>query len=183
MGLFLDILAGFFMVGMGWVGFNRGIVEELGRLLGLIIASIVGLTWYIDIAGFLLGAVALDPWIALVIGYSFLFGLSLLSTRFLTHLIHYLIVSGSTQWMNRGMGFFFGFLKGGIVVAIFVWLVDISPMKEWSNIFHKHSYLVQQTSKARYKVVRFFGWSDPVNTGEKYMKDLMIKGILPEDVN
>ena len=182
MGLFLDILAGFFMVGMGWLGFNRGIVEELGRLLGLVISGIVGLTWYIDVAGFILGFVALDPWIALLIGYVFLFGVTLLASRFLTHLIHYLIVSGSTQWMNRGMGFFFGILKGGIIVALFIWLVDISPMKDWSDILHKQSYLVQQTSKVRYRVIQFFGWSDPIKTGEEYMENLMIYGIMPEKV-
>ncbi len=180
MGLFLDILAGFFIVGMGAAGFNRGIVEELGRLLGLIFAAIIGLTFYIDVAGIILSVIALDPWIALLFAYAFLFGISLLVTRFITHLIHYLIVSGSTQWMNRGLGFLFGALKGLIIVIVFVWLVDISPMKKWSDIFHRHSYLVQETAKIRYRVIDFFGWSDPVKTGEEYMNSLMTKGILPE---
>ncbi len=169
------------MAWLGWVGFNRGIVDELGRFLGLILASLIGLTWYIDIAGLILNVFILDPGVALVLGFSLLFGLSLLLTRFITHLVHYLIVSGSTQWVNQGMGFLFGALKGGVIIGVFIWLVDISPMKNWSEILHKNSMVVQKTTQVRQLVIRFFGWADPVNEGEKYLENLMIYGIISEE--
>ena len=37
---FLDALAIFFIITTGAVGFRRGLLEELGRLLGLIFATI-----------------------------------------------------------------------------------------------------------------------------------------------
>jgi len=52
--LFLDVLASFFMVVMGGVGFRRGFIEEMGRLLGLIISTIFALNYYLDLAGLIL---------------------------------------------------------------------------------------------------------------------------------
>ena len=44
---FLDALAVFFIVAMGLVGFRRGLVEEIGRLIVLIFATNFDLKLYI----------------------------------------------------------------------------------------------------------------------------------------
>ena len=48
---FLDALAIFFMISMGVIGFRRGVIEELGRLLGLIISMIFSLSFYLKTVG------------------------------------------------------------------------------------------------------------------------------------
>lgn len=179
LGWFLDGLAGFFMIGMGWLGFRRGIVEELGRILGLIAATLVAMNWYIDGAGLLLRQVALDPWIALVVSYALIFTIVLLISRFLTHLVHYLVVASSTKWMNRGLGFGFGVLKGAIIAAMVVWLIDISPFQSWGRVLHDNSFFVKWTTKTRTGIIKGLGWTDPAGDGEAFLKDLMIKGDLP----
>lgn len=181
MGLFLDVLSVFFAVGMGWMGFQHGIVEELGRLVGLFLSLIVAFSFYLDIAGFILHFITLDPWWAILFGYVFLFSLTMFFVRFLTYLLHYLVVSGSTQWINCGMGFLFGVIKGGFLVGLFIWLVDISPMKSWSNILHQQSRFARYTTTTRERMISFFGWTDPVRSGEQYVKNLLEYGITTGD--
>ena len=42
---FLDALAIFFIISTGVIGFRRGLLEELGRLLGLLFATIFSLNF------------------------------------------------------------------------------------------------------------------------------------------
>jgi uncharacterized membrane protein required for colicin V production len=44
MSWFLDGLAVFFMVYSGVVGFKRGFIEELGRLIGLLLAVVIAIS-------------------------------------------------------------------------------------------------------------------------------------------
>ena len=41
---FLDGAAILFILFLGYIGFNRGLIEELGRLIGLIIAIIISMS-------------------------------------------------------------------------------------------------------------------------------------------
>ena len=44
---FLDALAFFFIITMGVIGFRRGLIEELGRFLSILFATIFALKFYI----------------------------------------------------------------------------------------------------------------------------------------
>ena len=61
MVLFLDLLAFFFMASNGFIGFKRGFIEELGRLLGLFFSSMIALNYYISLGGLFLGIFSFDP--------------------------------------------------------------------------------------------------------------------------
>ncbi|NOZ03647.1 MAG: CvpA family protein [FCB group bacterium] len=173
MVLFLDGLAGFFLLGMGVIGFRRGLIEELGRLLGLIFAASVSMRYYVDLAGNIKTVLDLDPWVLLLLSNIILFSITLLIIRFLTKLTHYLLVYHSTRWMNKSMGFVFGMVKGVIIIALAIWVMELSPLDKWAEIIQRESRLARGVSKTRVSVVDFFGWSDPVKKGEKYIKSFM----------
>ena len=82
--LFLDVLASFFMVIMGAVGFRRGFIEEMGRLLGLIISTIFALNYYLDLAGLILSIAPVNTFVIMVISFAIIFALMLFITRVLT---------------------------------------------------------------------------------------------------
>ena len=84
--LFLDVLASFFMVVMGGVGFRRGFIEEMGRLLGLIISTIFALNYYLDLAGFILSIVPVNTFVIMVISFAIIFALMLFITLSLIHI-------------------------------------------------------------------------------------------------
>ena len=51
---FIDALAIFFIIAMATIGFRRGLVEELGRLLGIIFATVIALRFYVGLGSFLI---------------------------------------------------------------------------------------------------------------------------------
>ena len=73
--LFLDVLASFFMVVMGGVGFRRGFIEEMGRLLGLIISTIFALNYYLDLAGLVLSIVPVNTFVIMILSFAIIFAL------------------------------------------------------------------------------------------------------------
>ena len=69
----IDALAIFFTIAMGLIGFRRGLVEEMGRLLGLIFASVFALRLYVGLGSFLMEWVPIDVWLLFVLSYIIIF--------------------------------------------------------------------------------------------------------------
>ena len=93
---FLDALAFFFLIGMSVVGFRRGLVEELGRLLGLVIATVFSLKLYIRLGSLLLNWIPMDIWVLFILSFILIFSIILISMRILTRLIQFLFISKSS---------------------------------------------------------------------------------------
>ena len=53
MVLFFDALAFLIMALNSFIGFNRGFIEELGRLVGLLLSSIIAVNLYVGFGTFL----------------------------------------------------------------------------------------------------------------------------------
>ena len=73
MVLFLDTLAFLFMALNSFIGFNRGFIEELGRLLGLLFSSIIASNFYIGLGTFLSKIFPTDPWAIFVLSFIVIF--------------------------------------------------------------------------------------------------------------
>ena len=160
---------------MGLIGFRRGLVEEMGRLLGLILASIFALRYYVGLGSFLMEWVPIDIWLLFVLSYIIIFSAVLLVARMLTKLIHFLFLSKSTKWANRVMGTVFGLIKGLLVVMIFFWMVELFPDRESTNIIMSESRMVQRLIHVRKSIISTFNWRDPVELGEKTIREFLNK--------
>ncbi len=175
MVLFLDILAIFSITAMGVVGFKRGLVEELGRLLGLIAAATIAWNYYIELSGFVLTSFKVDPWVVMVFCYAIIFTMVILIMRLLTSFVHLLLLSKSTTWLNHSMGFVFGALKATLVVMIFLWALAIAPNAKWSRIIHEQSTIAAALSQGRLNLITFFNMADPVKESETLLQELLEK--------
>ena len=171
--LFLDVLASFFMFVMGGVGFRRGFIEEMGRLLGLIISTIFALNYYLDLAGLILGIVSVNTFVIMVISFAIIFSLMLFITRVLTRFFHILLTSSGTKFANRSMGFLFGAVKGMIILMLLYWTVDLFPEKKWATIIRKESYLSKTFSNTRHIIIDIFHLTDPVRQGEIFIQNMI----------
>ena len=171
--LFLDVLASFFMVVMGGVGFRRGFIEEMGRLLGLIISTIFALNYYLDLAGLILSIVSVNTFVIMVISFAIIFALMLFITRVLTRFFHILLTSSGTKFANRSMGFLFGAVKGMIILMLLYWTVDLFPEKKWATIIRKESYLSKTFTDTRHVIIDIFHLTDPVHQGELFIQDVI----------
>ena len=127
--LFLDILTAMFIIALGIIGYKRGLVEELGRLLGLIIAISFAWSYYVELSGIILNIFNINPWVVMIFSFTIIFIAVLLLARILTKFIHLLLLSKSTKLVNRTMGFVFGSLKAVLIVMVFIWALDISQKK------------------------------------------------------
>ena len=169
---FLDSLAFFFILIMGYSGFTKGFIEELGRLLGLIFAVFVSMSKSIVFSSYLSTLIDYNGSILLPLSYTLLFISSICVGRILTKFAHVAFLSVENRLMNHTMGFFFGMVKGAILLIAFVWFVSILPLQKWNNIINENSKLITYSNQIRLSVISFFNWEDPVTLSESYIKKI-----------
>ena len=161
------------MVLMGSIGFRRGFIEEVGRLIGLIVSTVFSLKYYLSLSAKILTFVQLNTFVVMVISFSIIFVLILFIVRVLTRFFHILLTSTGTKFANRSMGFIFGALKGIIILMIFYWSIDLFPNNKWVSIIQKESYLSYRFTNTRFIIINLFHLVDPIKEGEIFLKDMM----------
>ena len=171
--LFLDVLACFFIAIMGSIGFRRGFIEEMGRLIGLIISIVFSLKYYLTLSSKILTFINLNTFVVMVISFSIIFVLMLFIIRVLTRFFHILLTSRGTKFANRSMGFIFGSLKGMIILMLIYWTIDLFPSNKWISIIRKESYLSYKFTNTRYVIINLFHLEDPVKEGEIFIKEMI----------
>ena len=175
MVLFLDTLAIFFMALNSFIGFNRGFIEELGRLLGLLLSSIIASNFYVGLGTILTQTLPSDPWAMFVLSYIVIFLAALFGVRVITKLIHFMFLSKNTKWVNKFLGGFFGFIKGVIIVMMFFWMFELVPDKNISNAVLNNSISADKLVKIRKDIISTFNWNDPIKKGETTINNFLSK--------
>ena len=173
MSWFLDGLAFLYMIFNGILGFNRGIVDELGRLIGLCLSILIATSQTVNISTYILEKIDLEPWIAVFIAFCSVFILILIFSRLVTRLFQIALLSKANIWVNNLLGLFFGMLKGFCIITVFIWVIIILPLDKWTNIIEQNSRILHAATSFRNNIVSFFGWEDPVNYSENFIKDLV----------
>ncbi len=169
---FLDSLAIFFIIIMGYSGFKKGFIEELGRLLGLIFAVFVSMSKSVAFSSYLSTFMEFKESILLSLSYTLLFILSICIGRILTKFAHIAFLSVENRLMNHTMGFFFGMVKGAILLISFVWFMSILPLQKWNTIINENSKFIIYSNQIRLSVISFFNWEDPISLSESYVKKM-----------
>ena len=173
MVLFLDALALLFMALNSFIGFNRGFIEELGRLIGLLSASIIAVNLYVKLGAFLVRALPTDPWAIYVLSFVIIFLGSLFGIRIITKLIHFMFLSKSTKWINKFLGAFFGMMKGAVIIMMFFWMFELVPNKKISNAVVNNSFSADRLITIRKSIISTFNWNDPVKKGETAINNFL----------
>ena len=169
---FLDGAAILFILFLGYIGFNRGLIEELGRLIGLIIAILISMSNTKSISDKIIGIVGLDDWIIKILTFTLLFIATIVLTRLLTKMLNIAILSKNNQMMNQSLGFTFGAFKGFFIIMTILWFIALLPKQEWTSFMGKKSNISKISNQFRISLVSFFNWDDPVELSESYIKQL-----------
>ena len=169
---FLDGFAILFILFLGYNGFNRGLIEELGRLIGLIIAIIISMSNTKSVSDKIIGIVGLDDWIIKILTFSLLFIATIILTRLLTKMLNIAILSKNNQMMNQSLGFTFGAFKGFFIIMTIFWFIALLPKQKWTSFMGKKSNISKISNQFRISIVSFFNWDDPVELSESYIKQL-----------
>lgn len=168
----LDGVAIAFILLWGYQGFKNGLIEELGRLLGLIVAILISISKSSDLSLKVTEFIQIEYWLSIFISFSILFISIIFTARFFTKLIKIAFLSQGNQLMNRLLGLFFGALKGGGMIIVLVWIIAILPLKKWTSFINQNSRLAVIGNDLRISTVSFFNWEDPVMVSESYIKKL-----------
>ena len=169
---FLDGAAILFILFLGYIGFNRGLIEELGRLIGLIIAILISMSNTKSISDKIIGIVGLDDWIIKILTFTLLFIVTIVLTRLLTKMLNIAILSKNNQMMNQSLGFTFGAFKGFFIIMTILWFIALLPKQKWTSFIGKKSNILIISNQFRISIISFFNWDDPVELSESYIKQL-----------
>ena len=168
----LDGVAIAFILLWGYQGFKNGLIEELGRLLGLIVAILISMSKSSDLSLKVKEFIQIEYWLSIFISFSILFISIIFTARFFTKLIKIAFLSQGNQLMNRLLGLFFGALKGSGMIIVLVWIIAILPLEKWTSFINQNSRLAVIGNDLRISTVSFFNWEDPVLVSESYIKKL-----------
>ena len=172
MAWFLDGFAILFILFLGYNGFNKGLVEELGRLVGLIIAILISMSNTKSVSEKIIGIVGFDDWIIKILTFTLLFIAAIVFTRLLTKMLNIAILSKNNQMMNQSLGFTFGAFKGFFIIMTILWFIALLPKQKWTSFIGKKSKVSIISNQFRISIVSFFNWDDPVELSESYIKQL-----------
>ena len=173
MGWFLDGLALSYMVFNGVVGYNRGLVDEFGRLVSLVLSILIATSKTVHFSNLILNNMNIEPWVATLIVFCLIFSLALIAGRILTRLFKIALLSKSNIWMNNILGFFFASVKGYCIISVFFWIIIILPLDKWTIIIEQNSKVIQTTNHFRSSIISFFSWEDPVFYSENFLRKLV----------
>ena len=171
MSWILDVLASVYIIFLGYNGFNRGFIEEVGQFIGLILAIVISISWAPDLSIKLSEMFSIDNWLPNLLAFTFLFIATLLVARLFTLMLNISLVSSGNKLVNKIFGFVFGSLKGFVVFTVFIWFIDLLPLYKWSYYIQKNSKLAQHSTNYRKNVVSFFSWEDSISIGESYIRE------------
>ena len=168
----LDGFAILFILFLGYNGFNRGLVEELGRLVGLIIAILISMSNTKSVSEKIIGIVGFDDWIIKILTFTLLFIAAIVFTRLLTKMLNIAILSKNNQMMNQSLGCIFGAFKGFFIIMTILWFIALLPKQKWTTFIGKKSRISIISDQFRISIISFFNWDDPVELSESYIKQL-----------
>ena len=169
---FLDGFAILFILFLGYNGFNRGLIEELGRLVGLIIAILISMSNTKSVSDKIIGIVGFDDWIIKILTFTLLFITAIVFTRLLTKMLNIAILSKSNQMMNQSLGFIFGAIKWLFIIMTILWFIALLPKQKWTTFIGEKSSISIISDQFRISIISFFNWDDPVELSESYIKQL-----------
>jgi uncharacterized membrane protein required for colicin V production len=172
--LFFDLFATTFLLFLGLGGFKRGFVIEIGKIIALIFTLWLSITYYVDFANILQQEFTGKPYFILFVSFSVIFIITLIVTRIIVVLIDKIIGFKKNRLLNQLLGFVIGVMKGLIPIALILWAFELLPVQQWTDTLYQESRIANIVKTIRDKNVEYFGWEDPVNAGQEYVKSLII---------
>ncbi len=127
----LNVLDGLIIVVMGWNilrGFNKGFVEELVSVIGII----VSLGFSFRLAKPLLSVFRMQrDSISLVVSGFIIFLLSFIFFKYIAFSLNSRLKDGFLGFLNNFLGFLFGVVRGWIIASFFVFLIAVIAPKSY----------------------------------------------------
>ena len=168
--LFILIIVGFFTI----KGLLKGMVKEVGGVVGLILAFIIASTQIGKGAQFLQSTLKINPGVSHILGFIAIFLAVLLVVKIVESFLLKIFKLTSTIWIDKIGGGILGFLFGFLIIAFIIVLLSIVPSSESLKKEQNDSLLYPY---AEYFSKPFFSLALSINPGAQRIKSIIEKEI------
>ncbi len=124
---FFDIFALTLLILFGFLGYKKGIVEEIFKLGSLFLAILISIKHFNFGYAFLLGFGISSEGILIIGGFLLVFLLVIFGFRLLEMILVSAFESFHLGWLNKSAGLIFGIVKGGVLIIFFIWIISLVP--------------------------------------------------------
>lgn len=160
----------------GYRGYKKGIIEEIGYIVGLVGAIVLTLSWYVSLCEFLVTWIPFHGYLLIGTAISLLFFPLLLLFRMGFKLLEFFISSTRMASINKWFGVLPGVVKGVLILAMVIWSIEIIDHPKWSNIIQSNLKISSKLTELRIGICHHFSWTDPVVSGKNNFKQWIEKG-------
>ena len=159
-----------FIAYFGFRGFQRGLVDEVGRLIGLVLAMILANRFSSVLAGHLgLESEAARVALAFVI----IFIVTLIAFGFITRVVRTLVELVLLDWLDRLGGIVFGVLKSIVVLGVLIYVVEnFDVTKAFMTRLEQQSIIYRQVVAVKNGLFAVLSLDDMIQDAHDRMKDL-----------
>ena len=128
--ILLDILIWVVLIFFVAKGFSKGLVREATSLLGLVTGGWAAFRYYPALSQVMRGFINLPPQVALPLSFLLIFLLLGILFYFLGHLLTVIFKIMLLGGINRIGGIVFGFLEGGFILCLVLYLGTTRPVPD-----------------------------------------------------
>lgn len=163
MSLALDLVCLFAIGFFAAVGYRRGMVEELSRLIALVAAVAAAVYFHDDLASLILRSISAGPRLARFAAAAAIFLAVLLGLRFLFARMMTSLFGKRPSSGNAIAGLAFGAAKGIITAMILLWGVELWKSGEDLKAVAGRSYAYRILVPPRDRALKLFRLTDRIS--------------------
>ncbi len=144
----LDIILGIFLLFFVLKGLHNGFIKSVINLIGLIvIVFVISKLGYLVKDG-LMNRFGLGEVAATIISYLLIAILIFFIAQIVIKFVHMIFNVLRLEWLDKLLGMVFGLLNGGLIIAIILLLINLSPFAMEVTEFTKDSVIVDYVQNA-----------------------------------
>ena len=166
-----DLSAIFLYIWFGYIGYKRGFLEEIGRLIGLILSTFAGFQFHHSIATIIYNHLPIDWRLITFLAFTIIFFTTLFATRAMTRFLQMFLLAKGIKSINRIMGIAIGSLKASIVAITLCWIIDILPNSENVITMKMKSYIYHNSSGVRNWLINVYHLEEPIEKSGMWVKE------------
>ncbi|MFQ6617225.1 MAG: CvpA family protein [Fidelibacterota bacterium] len=122
-------------------GLRRGIVEEIFRVVGVIVAFLTAGKWFEEGVLILKSYIDVDERFLHALSFIAIFIITVLLFRLAAKFVKTLLRLAFLGWIDKTGGAFFGLIKGALIISLIILLISFLPLKDLTARMESNSTL------------------------------------------
>ncbi len=149
----------------------RGFIDEIGRLLGLVLGFTLGIKFHINLCDFLISFLPFDYYLILLSSFIGIFILIILIVRILMRIIQFFFINKGINFSNKILGVIIGLIKS-YLLGIFLFLcLDIFTTSAIMNETKEESFFYKSSRVFSSKIIQYLNLEENIIEIKIWFKD------------